>query len=44
VLAAEGIAKSTLREETGAACFNVHIFLGRTKFYQPGYGATYGRR
>jgi hypothetical protein len=40
VLAAEGTAKSILREEIGAACcFNahVHILLGRTKFYQPGY-------
>ena len=46
VLAAEGIAKSILREEIGAACFNAHahILLGRTKFCQPGYGAAYGRR
>jgi hypothetical protein len=34
VLAVEGIARSILREEIGAACFNahVHILLGRTKF------------
>jgi hypothetical protein len=40
-LAAEGIARSILREEIGAACFNAHahILLGRTKFCQPGYGA-----
>jgi hypothetical protein len=46
VLAAEGIAKSILREEIGAACFNAHahILLGRTKFCQPGYCAAYGRR
>ena len=46
VLAAEGIARSILREEIGAACFNAHahILLGRTKFCQPGYGAAYGRR
>jgi hypothetical protein len=45
VLAAEGIAKSILREEIGAVCFNAHahILLGRTKFCQPGYGAAYGR-
>ena len=38
VLAAEGIARSILREEIGAACFNAHahILLGRTKFCQPG--------
>jgi hypothetical protein len=44
VLAAEGIARSILREEIGAACFNAHahILLGRTKFCQPGYGAAYG--
>ena len=42
VLAAEGIARSILREEIGAACFNAHahILLGRTKFCQPGYGAA----
>jgi hypothetical protein len=46
VLAAEGIAKSILREEFEAACFNAHarILLGHTKFCQPGYGAAYGRR
>jgi hypothetical protein len=46
VLAAEGIAKSILREEIGAACFNAHahILLGRTKFCQPGRGAAHGRR
>jgi hypothetical protein len=46
VLAAEGIARSILREEIGAACFNAHahILLGRTKFCQPGHGAAYGRR
>jgi hypothetical protein len=45
VLAAEGIARSILRKEIGAACFNAHahILLGRTKFCQPGYGAAYGR-
>jgi hypothetical protein len=33
VLATEGIAKSILREEIGAACFNAHAhtLLGRTK-------------
>jgi hypothetical protein len=42
VLTAEGIARSILREEIGAACFNAHahILLGRTKFCQPGYGAA----
>jgi hypothetical protein len=37
----EGIARSILREEIGAACFNAHahILLGRTKFCQPGYTA-----
>ena len=42
VLAAEGIARSILREEIGAACFNAHahILLGRTKFCQPASRAT----
>jgi hypothetical protein len=48
VLAAEGIARSILREEIAAACFNAHahilLGLGRTKFCQPGYGAAHGRR
>jgi hypothetical protein len=47
VLAAEGIAKSILREEIGAACStrtHTSLLLGRTKFCQPGYGAAYGRR
>jgi hypothetical protein len=41
VLAAEGIARSILREEIGAACFNAHahILLGRTKFCQPSRAA-----
>jgi hypothetical protein len=36
MLAAEGIAKSILREEIGAACFNAHahILLGCTGFCQ----------
>jgi hypothetical protein len=42
VLAAEGIAKSILREEIEAACFNAHahILRGPTKFCQPGNAAT----
>jgi hypothetical protein len=46
VLAAEGIAKSILREEIGAACFNAHahILLGRTKFCQPPAGLRRGVR
>ena len=47
VLAAEGIAKSILREEIGAACFNAHahILFGRTRFCQPaGLGLRRGIR
>ena len=46
VLAAEGIARSILREEIGAACFNAlaHILLGRTKSCQLTAGLRRGVR